>query len=129
MTAKKTTVWKKTNKNPQIHVLWPEVITKESLMEVILMLSLGLNMTRKISNDFKGKMENRRMTRQLFFSVCKNKIWLYFHTHTHTQPDTFIFYILSGSGPWKTAENYKWSLPQKNTSLSSSDSKLDKCYF
>lgn len=114
------------------------VITQESLMFIPL-LSLGLNhITRKISDNFKGKkkMKGHKKAVVILFPFIKTITLLYFHlsTHTHTQPDTFIIF---NSMKWQRAtlacrELSVESAFKKNEGKKrflSSDSKLDKCYF
>ena len=67
----------------------PGVITQESWMMFILLLSLGLNhITRKISDNLKEKKKKKGHKKAvvIFFPSIKTITLLYFHlsTHTHT---------------------------------------------
>ena len=56
-------------------------------MEFIPTLSLGLNnITRKITDDFKEKNEEKSNEKAVIFifSVSKNHDSMYFHLYTHT---------------------------------------------
>ena len=91
-------------------------MTKESLMAFIPMWGLGLtNITRKTSGSFKEKRKRKNENAVvIFLQSIKIIISLYFHTHTHTHDlIPFFFFILNGNEPGKTAENKKWSLPQR----------------
>lgn len=83
-------------KIPQIMSCGPDVITQQSLLQFLLMLSLGpVSVPRKGSDDLKETNGAVRKRCHIFFPSIKTMISLYFHVYMHiyTQPDTLKIYI------------------------------------